>query len=125
MLERENRRLDIDLRLLLKNELVEEVAKKFNLQSADDLYAAVGYGGISVQQVIGRLREEYRRQYGVKEKPLPEARPQRRSSGSAPGVIVEGIDNILVRIARCCNPVPDDAITGLVTRGRGSLHSPQ
>lgn len=123
MLERENRRLDIDLRLLLKNELVEEVAKKFNLQSADDLYAAVGYGGISVQQVIGRLREEYRRQYGVKEKPLPEARPQRRSSGSAPGVIVEGIDNILVRIARCCNPVPDDAITGLVTRGRGvSIH---
>ncbi|NLA11907.1 MAG: bifunctional (p)ppGpp synthetase/guanosine-3',5'-bis(diphosphate) 3'-pyrophosphohydrolase [Firmicutes bacterium] len=123
MVERENRRLDYDLRQLLKSDLVEEVAGKFNLQSADDLYAAVGYGGITVRQVIGRLREEYRRKYGVKEDPLPEVRPERRPPDAAPGVVVEGIDNILVRFARCCNPVPDDDIAGLVTRGRGvSIH---
>ncbi len=123
MVERENRRLDFDLRQLLKSDLVEEVAGKFNLQSADDLYAAVGYGGITVRQVIGRLREEYRRKYGVKEDPLPEVRPERRPPDAAPGVVVEGIDNILVRFARCCNPVPDDDIAGLVTRGRGvSIH---
>ncbi len=122
-LERENRRLDIELHLLLKSELVEEVAKKFNMLSLDDLYAAVGYGGITPQQVIGRLREEYRQRYGAKEEPLPEVKPLRRLPGSAPGVIVEGVDNLLVRIARCCNPVPGDSITGLVTRGRGvSIH---
>jgi len=123
MIERENRRLDYDLRDLLKSDLVEEVARKFNLQSADDLYGAVGYGGITVRQVIGRLREEYRRKYGLKEETLPQTRPEQRPPPSAPGVIVEGIDNILVRFARCCNPVPDDAIAGLVTRGRGvSIH---
>ncbi len=122
-LERENRRLDFDLRLLLKNDIVEEVAKKFNILSPDDLYAAIGYGGITPQQVIGRLREEYRRRYGVKEEPLPEIKTVRKPAGSAPGIIIEGIDNILVRIARCCNPVPGDPITGLVTRGRGvSIH---
>ena len=124
-LERENRRLDFDLRLLMKNDIVEEVAKKFNMHTPDDLYAAVGYGGITTQQVIGRLREEYRRRYGVKEEeePLPEIKPVRRLPGSASGVIVEGVDNLLVRIARCCNPVPGDPIIGLVTRGRGvSIH---
>ncbi|NLA05285.1 MAG: bifunctional (p)ppGpp synthetase/guanosine-3',5'-bis(diphosphate) 3'-pyrophosphohydrolase [Firmicutes bacterium] len=123
MIERENRRLNYDLRQLLKNDLVEEVAGKFNLQSANDLYGAVGYGGITVRQFIGRLREEYRRKYGVKEDPLPQARPEQHLPESAPGVMIEGIDNIMVRFARCCNPVPDDAITGLVTRGRGvSIH---
>ncbi|NMD43235.1 MAG: bifunctional (p)ppGpp synthetase/guanosine-3',5'-bis(diphosphate) 3'-pyrophosphohydrolase [Firmicutes bacterium] len=123
MIERENRRVDYDLRQMLKSDLVEEVAGKFNLQSADDLYAAVGYGGITVRQIIGRLREEYRRKYGLKEEPLPEIKPERQQPGAAPGVIVEGVENILVRFARCCNPVPDDDIAGLVTRGRGvSIH---
>ncbi len=123
MIERENRRVDYDLRQMLKSDLVEEVAGKFNLQSADDLYAAVGYGGITVRQIIGRLREEYRRKYGLKEELLPEIKPERQQPGAAPGVIVEGVENILVRFARCCNPVPDDDIAGLVTRGRGvSIH---
>ena len=123
MIERENRRVDYDLRQMLKSDLVEEVAGKFNLQSADDLYAAVGYGGITARQIIGRLREEYRRKYGLKEEPLPEIKPERQQPGAAPGVIVEGVENILVRFARCCNPVPDDDIAGLVTRGRGvSIH---
>lgn len=122
LLEREDRRLNHGPGLL-KSELLDEVAKKFNMVSADDLFAAVGYGGITPQQVIGKLREEYRRRCGLKEEPLPEIRPERRPSGAHPGVIIEGVDNLLVRIARCCNPVPGDAITGLVTRGRGvSVH---
>ena len=123
MIERENRRLNYDLRELLKSELVEEVAAKFNFKSADDLYGAVGYGGITVRQVIGRLREEHRRRYGIEEEPLPQIKPEQQHPQSEPGVVIEGIDNIVVRFARCCNPVPDDAIAGLVTRGRGvSIH---
>ena len=122
MLEREYRRLNAEPGLL-KSELLEEVVKKFNLLTVDDLYAAVGYGGISPHQVIGKLREEYRRQCGLKEEPLPEIKPERRPSAAHPGVVIEGVDNLLVRFARCCNPVPGDAIAGLVTRGRGvSVH---
>ncbi len=124
MLEREIRRLQIDHRALLKSYLVEEVGHKFNLLAADDVFAAVGYGGVTTQQVIGRLREEYQKQYGAKEEtPLPELTPVKRAPQATPGVVIQGIDNLLVRMARCCNPVPGDAIAGFVTRGRGvSIH---
>jgi GTP diphosphokinase / guanosine-3',5'-bis(diphosphate) 3'-diphosphatase len=124
MLEREIRRLQIDHRALLKNSLVEEVGRKFNLLSAEDVFAAVGYGGVTTQQVIGRLREEYQQQFGTKdETPLPELTPVKRTSQAAPGVVIQGIDNLLVRVARCCNPVPGDEIAGFITRGRGvSIH---
>ncbi|MEW5785982.1 MAG: bifunctional (p)ppGpp synthetase/guanosine-3',5'-bis(diphosphate) 3'-pyrophosphohydrolase [Bacillota bacterium] len=124
MLEREIRRLNIDHRELLKHDLLEEVGRKFNLLSADDIYAAIGYGGVTSHQVIGRLQEEYRQRYGVKEEPvLPEIKPAKPLPHSAPGVIIQGIDNLLIRIARCCSPVPGDEITGFITRGRGvSIH---
>lgn len=124
MLEREIRRLQIDHKALLKSSIVEEAGRKFNLLTADDLFAAVGYGGVSTQQAIGRLREEYQQQYGSKdEAELPEIKPIKRPPQAAPGVVVQGIDNLLVRMARCCNPVPGDRIAGFITRGRGvSVH---
>ncbi|MFO8191557.1 MAG: bifunctional (p)ppGpp synthetase/guanosine-3',5'-bis(diphosphate) 3'-pyrophosphohydrolase [Bacillota bacterium] len=125
MLEREIRRINVEQRLLLKNDLLEEVGRSFNILSTEDLYAAVGYGGVSVNQVLSRLREEYNRRNDEKdqEKPLPELKPVKHLKQSSAGVMIQGVDNLLVRIARCCNPVPGDDIIGFTTRGRGiSVH---
>jgi len=125
ILEKELKRMNIDSSTLLKEDFLKAVGTRFNLQSVDDVYAAVGYGGVSSQQVIGRLREEYRKVYG-EEKDVqmpPKARPVPRKERDKKGVRVHGLDNLLVRFARCCNPVPGDDIVGLITRGRGiSVH---
>ncbi|MDY6825726.1 MAG: bifunctional (p)ppGpp synthetase/guanosine-3',5'-bis(diphosphate) 3'-pyrophosphohydrolase [Bacillota bacterium] len=125
MLEREIRRINVEQHLLLKNDLLEEVGRSFNLLSAEDLYAAVGYGGVSVNQVLSRLREEYNRRNEDKdqEKSLPELKPVKHLKQPLAGVTIQGVDNLLVRVARCCNPVPGDDIIGFITRGRGvSVH---
>ncbi|MDW7738693.1 MAG: bifunctional (p)ppGpp synthetase/guanosine-3',5'-bis(diphosphate) 3'-pyrophosphohydrolase [Bacillota bacterium] len=125
MLEREIRRVNVEQRLLLKSDLLEDVGKMFNILSAEDLYAAIGYGGVSLNQVISRLREEYNKRNVEKGKdlPLPELKPVKHLKQSSPGVTIQGVDNLLVRVARCCNPVPGDDIVGFITRGRGvSVH---
>jgi GTP diphosphokinase / guanosine-3',5'-bis(diphosphate) 3'-diphosphatase len=125
MVEREIRRINVEQRILMKNDLLEEVGRSFNLMSVEDVYAAVGYGGVSVHQVISRLREEYKRKHGEKEPEdaLPELKPVRHLRQPSPGVVIQGMDGLLMRVARCCNPVPGDEIIGLITRGRGvSIH---
>jgi GTP pyrophosphokinase len=125
MVEREIRRINVEQRILLKSDLLEEVGRSFNLMSVEDVYAAVGYGGVSVHQVISRLREEYKRKHGEKEPEddLPEIKPVRHLRQPSPGVVIQGMDGLLMRVARCCNPVPGDEIIGLITRGRGvSIH---
>ncbi len=123
-LERELRRHHLDAKLFLKEQLVEEVGKRFNLLSEEDVYATVGYGGVSVQQIISKLREEYRRQYGEEEQaPHVEIKPWKGAARAAHGVKVQGVDNLLVRFSKCCNPLPGDDIVGFITRGRGvSIH---
>ncbi len=125
MIEREIRRVNVEQRILLNNELLEEAGHSFNLMSVEDLYAAVGYGGVSVHQVLSRLREEYNRRHKDKEQAaaLPEFKPVKHAKQASPGVSIQGMDNLLMRVARCCNPLPGDEIVGLVTRGRGvSIH---
>ncbi len=125
MLEREIRRINTEQRLSLKSDLLEEVGRSFNIQTVEDLYAAVGYGGVSVNQVISRLREEYKRKYGdqEKEKAVPEVKPTKRPKQQSIGISIQGMEGLLVRVARCCNPVPGDNIIGFITRGRGvSVH---
>lgn len=125
MIEREIRRVNVEQRYMLKTDLLDEIVHAFNILSVDDLYAAIGYGGISVRQVISRLRDEYRRQHGEpeSEQPLPEIKPAKEIGKISPGVSIQGMDNLLVRVARCCNPVPGDHIVGFITRGRGvSVH---
>ncbi len=126
MIEREIRRINVEQRILLKSDLFEDVGITFNLMSVEDLYAAVGYGGISVHQVISRLREEYNRKRTDKEQgedDLPELKLVKHFKQATQGVSVQGMDNLLMRVARCCNPVPGDEIVGLITRGRGvSIH---
>ncbi|MDD3599766.1 MAG: bifunctional (p)ppGpp synthetase/guanosine-3',5'-bis(diphosphate) 3'-pyrophosphohydrolase, partial [Firmicutes bacterium] len=112
LIEKELRRLGLEVRANMKEERLLEVAQKFSYQSASDLLGSVGYGKLSAAQVVTRLVPE--RAADEAPRPLP-TRPKSRSSH---GVRVPGVDNVLVRFARCCNPVPGDEIIGYVTRGR-------
>nr|WP_246081979.1 bifunctional (p)ppGpp synthetase/guanosine-3',5'-bis(diphosphate) 3'-pyrophosphohydrolase [Peptacetobacter hominis] len=114
-----------------KNMLI--IAKKFNQPNIEDLVATVGYGGIMASQVVTKLKELYTREIrqAMKEKKasLPEdiekhnisdtEYSKKRKKVPSKGVIVEGLDNILVRFAKCCNPLPGDDIVGYITKGRG------
>ena len=124
LLEKELRKQELDPQLYLKSALLLEAGKKFNLNTEDDLYAAIGLGGITAQQVVSRLKEEYRKKYGQPEpEPVTEFKPQKKVRKTGKGVLISGIDNVLLRFAKCCTPVPGDKIVGVVTRGRGvSIH---
>ncbi len=126
MLEREAKRQGFVLSQLVKNEWVEGIFRKYGFHTLDDMYSAVGYGGLTTNQVLTRLIEEYRKSNKAAEPSglVPkETKPIREKSSSDNGVRVKGIDNVLVRFAKCCNPVPGDPIIGYITRGRGvSVH---
>lgn len=123
LIEKELTRQRFDPRALLTQPYLPDVLTKFNFSKEDDMCAAVGYGGLSAAQVTTRLIERYRRDH---QEPIGntlalELRERDKPTGS--GVRVRGIDNLLIRFARCCNPVPGDDIIGFVTRGRGvSVH---
>lgn len=127
LIDRELRRVNLSHSQLFRTEWVDMLCKKYSFSSLDDIYAAVGYGGLTVNKVVGKLREEYR-QAIKKEKPeteivQSEQMPQKKKKTASNGVIVEGIEGCLVRFSRCCNPVPGDDIIGYITRGRGvSVH---
>ncbi len=98
-------------------------AKRQHCATLDDFYAAIGYGGILLSRLIPRLKEESQK-YIKAETVTPESvtstRPHKHHNG---GVIIENMDNCLVKFARCCNPVPGDSIVGFITRGYGvSIH---
>lgn len=107
---------------------MEKVLKKFNYNSLDDIYATVGYGGLTINQVLLPLKEEYNK---LHEKPENkddfELKQYKKSSrermATLNGVKVSGFKDMAVRFAKCCNPVPGDEIIGYITRGRGvSIH---
>ena len=123
MFEKEAKRVNIPLTSLFRDEWLKTFYKKYTLSGPDDLYASVGFGGLSAQKVIMHLREEFLKE---QRKNAPkEARPthaiRRRNNNS--GIEVKGIENCLVRLSKCCNPVPGDDIVGFITKGRGvSVH---
>ena len=125
MIEKELRRINMTHAQLFRPEWMEPICKKYSFASMDDLYAAVGYGALTVNKIVGRLREQYRiAMKNASPELLAEAAaaPVKRTAASN-GIVVEGIDNCLVRLSRCCNPVPGDEIVGYITRGRGvSVH---
>ena len=110
----------------------EEVQKntlnKFSFNTVDELYAAIGYGGIMLTKVINKVKDDVGKLRRQREQAERAAHPQneqqqRRQNKSSDGVVVEGIDNCLVKFARCCTPIPGDEIVGFVTRGYGvSIH---
>ena len=121
-LEREVKKLGYKPSEVLKEEWLEEIRKKINLLSVEDLYAAIGFGSVTVAQVMTRIKDFYNIEHkNDKLENIPlKTEPNRIAKG---GVVVEGVDNLKVRFAKCCNPVPGDDIVGYITFGRGiSVH---
>ncbi len=128
MIEREIRRNGFSMNDFQRPEWLEIILGKLTVKNLDDLYAAVGYGGILTSQVIPKMRELYREEKKKKEQnqELEVTQSNYRSSSvshkrssSNHGIIVDGIDDTTIRFARCCNPLPGDHIIGFITRGRG------
>lgn len=123
IVERELKHIGMTSAQLLKPEWIDLILKKYGLHTMDDMYAAIGYGGITVNKIMSRLKEEYRLAHkndATLQKPVT---PQKKRKNTSNGIVVEGIDNCLARLSRCCNPVPGDPIVGYITRGRGvSVH---
>ena len=111
---------------LVKPEFYAPLLKRFTLNDMDDVYAAIGYGGMTTGQVLHRLMEEYRKAEKaaeLEEKLLQKEKLHESYDDQGRGVIVKGERDMVVHFARCCTPVPGDEIFGYVTRGRGvSIH---
>ena len=128
ILEKEVRRQGYQFSKFFKTEWIEKVLKKFNYNSIDDIYATVGYGGLSINQVLSPLKEEYNKLYEKAENKDDLGLKQYKKSSkermaTLNGVKVSGFKDMAVRFAKCCNPVPGDEIIGYITRGRGvSIH---
>ena len=125
IIEKEIRKLGYEPHELLADNILEAVLKRFSFSTSEDLLASIGYGGLSVNQVITHLRQQYRRLHPEEaiEAEIPDLKPRQRSADTGRGVKVKGVDNLLIRLSHCCNPVPGDPIVGYVTRGRGvSVH---
>ena len=126
-LEREFKRSNIQLTPELMEYMIESVGKRHNCSTEDDFYAAIGYGGIQLWKVLPRIKEEAQR---LQKSASPEQEPELPPPSTpeprrrvANGVLVEGMDNCLIKFSRCCNPLPGDEIIGFITRGFGvSIH---
>lgn len=132
MLEKEAKRQGFDLyKDLFVPEWLDAIYKRYTFHDVDDLYAAVGCGGVSTNQILQRLIEECQKKHKQEraarlleeaKQAADKARESRKKTPSH-GVIVKGQENMLVRMAHCCRPVPGDPIVGFITRGRGvSVH---
>ena len=126
-LEREFKRSNIQLTRELMDYMIESVGKRHNCATEDDFYAAIGYGGIQLWKVLPRIKEEAQR---LQKSASPD-QPQELAPTTTPepkgrvasGVLVDGMDNCLIKFSRCCNPLPGDEIIGFITRGFGvSIH---
>ncbi|EJO5346465.1 bifunctional (p)ppGpp synthetase/guanosine-3',5'-bis(diphosphate) 3'-pyrophosphohydrolase [Clostridium botulinum] len=130
ILEKETKKQGYNFGEISKGEVLETVLKRYNMSSIDDMFAAVGIGALVASAVVLRFREQYLK----KNKPelnwtevrdqINKCNKQKKKKIGSPGVIVKGEDNLLVRFAKCCNPVPGDKIIGYITKGRGiSIHT--
>jgi GTP pyrophosphokinase len=125
MLEEAAKRHNIPANELLQKDWLQRYCDKNTLKTVDDLYAAIGYGGIATGQVLTYLLNKHKdahKEEVTSEEELQQIKVKQESTSSN-GVIVKGQKNMLVRFAQCCNPVQGDKITGYITRGRGvSIH---
>ena len=131
LLAQEAKKLGYDPKELIRDEWLNSVCLRFNLHSDEDLLASIGYGGVTVHGVIAKLIEHHKK--AIKEQTPPDVSEMLekiktsqnaiKKSKSSHGILVEGEGGMMVRLARCCNPIPGDPITGFITKGRGvSVH---
>ena len=126
-IERELKRIGIPYPELFKLEYINPMLDRYKYKNLEEMYAAVGFGAMTATKVIARMLIEYRKEH--KEEPieqkieeLSEAKYHNIKPSSS-GIVVKGIDNCLVKLSRCCNPLPGDEIVGYITKGRGvSVH---
>lgn len=127
ILDKEIKKIGMSHSDLFKPEWIQVVLNRYNYNTVDDMYASIGFGGISPNKIITRLLEEYKKEHeeDTIEEKIQELVTERLRKQKIPksGVVVKGIDNCLVKFSKCCNPVPGDDIIGYITKGRGvSIH---
>jgi GTP diphosphokinase / guanosine-3',5'-bis(diphosphate) 3'-diphosphatase len=128
LVEKEIRSMGFETKEILSADNIKKVSEKFNFANEDDMYAAVGYNGITALQVANRLTEKWRKKRDQEQvttisDAVSELKSFPNTKKRESGVRVSGIDNLLIRLSRCCNPVPGDEIAGFITKGRGvSVH---
>ena len=127
LLEKEIKRIGMSQTELYKQEYVNAALARYKYNSVDDMYSSVGFGAITPSKIISRMLEEYRKEnkdVNIDEKIQELSRAKKVNKNiSDSGIIVKGIDNCLVKLSKCCNPVPGDEIIGYITKGRGvSVH---
>ena len=122
-LEKEMRRNLITVPADKWDDFMAEIARRQRVNSVEELYAAIGYGGIQLSRLMGKVKDEYQKLRAAEPpKMMLEDIPIKKTRGSD-GVVVEGIDNCLIKFAKCCSPLPGDEIIGFITRGFGvSIH---
>lgn len=127
--EKELKKSGLTTSQTLKPEFIDPILKRYGFNTIEDLYAAIALGAITAAKVVTRLKENYRQSLPPEEqtkmllKQIETEGKKRVKSPPESGVVVKGIENCLVRLSRCCNPVPGDDIIGYITRGRGvSVH---
>lgn len=118
MLEKQAKRHGYDLDELLKPEWIDPLMGKYNLSTIDDVYSTIGYGGITTNQILLKLIEAYKKDE-AKNIPVVTTEEEVKRHKSSNGIIITGFDDLKVRFANCCNPVPGDEIVGFISRGRG------
>ena len=123
-LEREFSRNGIRLSDEDMDKFIENIAKRQKCASVDDFYAALGFGGITLSKIMPRVKEDYNKMIkSSKPVDINNMITDSQKSSRGEGVIVEGIDNCLIKLSRCCDPLPGDEIIGFITRGHGvSIH---
>lgn len=124
-LDKELRRNQVSIPADKYDEFMLNIAHRQRLNTVEEMYAAIGYGGLLLARLMPKIKEDYAKLVKATdpvetfELPKPPPKPQKSSEG----VIVEGMDNVLVKFAKCCNPLPGDPIVGFITRGFGvSIH---
>lgn len=131
MLEKKIKNLEFNPKDFMSKEKLQDISERFNYNHVDDLFASIGYGEIGLGTVAHRLTEKERKERELENQKFDTesnnvegtAQSEKMKIRHADGVIVEGADNLLLRLSKCCNPVPGDEIVGYITRGRGvSIH---
>lgn len=126
LLEKEAKRQGYDIYQLIKYDFMPALLKRMSFSTIEDLYAGIGYGGVTPNQIMQKILDEYRKTIKPEKGDLvadkTDAKLKDRKKVDR-GIKIDGVDNILIKFSRCCNPVPGDRIIGYITRGRGvSIH---